>query len=254
DARWLFFKVSPHGSAHHHRDTLGIQIWAGGHKLLIEPYVGDYAFERDVYNRSWWHSTPTLGAELLPLDPQPEVLHWEAGDELEYAAGQIRIPVSEDAETITIRRHVFFVDRSWWALWDEFADLPDGQVVWENFHLVTRQLRIDDSGSLVMTALADGPNLLMHVGTPGWKVSAEETRMWPVYGHDTEPTATLHYAGDATAVERGFAALFAVVDGSDSPPETAFERVERLEDGRVRLEVSVAGSRKTLTTQVVPQE
>jgi len=247
-ARWLFFKVSPQGSAHHHRDTLGIQIWAGGRKLLIEPYVGDYGHERDVYNRSWWHSTPTLGAAMLPWDASPKVLHWETGDGMECAVGQMIVPVGEGTRATVIRRHVFFVERRYWVIWDEFANVPGKQVIWESFHLATRNLRIDESGRSVMTAFPDGPNLLMRIGTPGWTVRNENTRMWPVYGHDTEPTATLHYEAGGTTAERGFAALFVVVDEAGASP-ASFDQIQRLSDGRVRLQVSVAGQQRELTTR-----
>jgi len=252
NARWLFFKVSPPGTSHHHRDTLGIQIWAGSRKLLIEPYVGDYAFERDVYNRSWWHSTPTLGANMLPYKVQPKVLAWQTGDDLDYAVGQISVSVGPGKPPAKTRRHIFFVDRSWWVIWDEFGDLPDGQVIWENFHLATRELRIDQSGRSVMTRFADGPNLLMRVGTPGWTIQQEDTRMWPDYGHETEPTATLHFEAAAATARRGFAALFVVADGAE-PPRATFEGVDRLPGGRVRLRVLVNGKQRALTTEIHPE-
>ena len=238
-ARWLFFKVSPQSNARHHRDTLGVQIHAGGRRLLIEPYTGDYAFERDVYNRSWWHSTPTLGATMQPYKTSPQVLHWKSSDDLDYVVGRI-------IAAATITRHMFFVDRRYWVLWDEFNGVPDDQAIWENFHFATRDLRIYESGRSVATEFETGPNLKMHIGTPGWKLTKEDTRMWPRYGHDTEPTATVHLQANATTANRGFAALFTVVaKGKAHPP--SIDQIDRFPDGSVRLSVSVDGNRVLIT-------
>tara|TARA_B100000029_G_C17514261_1_gene937447 strand:- start:602 stop:1588 length:987 start_codon:yes stop_codon:yes gene_type:complete len=245
-ARWLFFKVSPQGNAHHHRDTLAIQIHAGGRPLLIEPYTGDYAFERDVYNRSWWHSTPTLGARMQPYKTSPKILHWKSSNDLDYAVGRITAPA-------TITRHVFFVGRRYWVLWDEFNDVPDGQAIWENFHFATRDLHMDESGRSVTTAFETGPNLKMHIATPGWKMTTEDTRMWPRYGRDTEPTATVHLRANSTTAKRGFATVFAVVQKvKPSPP--SIDQIERLPDGRVRLHVSAESGDRELTTRAFGNE
>ncbi|HJN13923.1 MAG TPA: heparinase II/III family protein, partial [Armatimonadota bacterium] len=247
EARWLFFNVSPEGG-HHHCDTLGIQIWAGGRQLLVEPYKGDYTFERDVYNRSWWHSTPTLGETLLPLRPEPKVLHWETSPKLDYAIGQITVPVGDDATPATIRRHIFHVDRRFWVVWDEFEDVPDGQVIWENFHFPTRDLNCGDDGRSVVTALPDSPNLLLRVGQHGWAMQKEDTRMWPVSSRDTLPTATLHYEAGPDTAARGFAALLLPFEGRKPPSTARVDEIERLSGGRVRLRVSVAGGTRVLTT------
>ena len=245
-ARWLFFKVSPQGNAHHHRDTLAIQIHAGGRPLLIEPYTGDYAFERDVYNRSWWHSTPTLGARMQPYKTSPKILHWKSSNDLDYAVGRITAPA-------TITRHVFFVGRRYWVLWDEFNDVPDGQAIWENFHFATRDLHMGESGRSVTTAFETGPNLKMHIATPGWKMTTEDTRMWPRYGRDTEPTATVHLRANSTTAKRGFATVFAVVrKGKPSPP--SIDQIERLPNGRVRLHVSAESGNRLLTTRAFGNE
>ena len=247
EARWLFFKVSPQGNAHHHRDTLGIQIHAGGRPLLIEPYTGDYLHERAVYNRSWWHSTPTLGATMQPFRTSPKILHWKTSDDLDYAVGRITAPV-------TITRHVFFVDRRYWVLWDEFADVPDGQSVWENFHFATRNLQLDESRQSVTTAFETGANLTMQIGTPGWKWTREDTRMWPRYGRDTEPTATVHLRSDATAAKRGFAAMFSVAQKGKPSPRSTIDQIDRLPDGRVRLHVSADGVDRVLMTGILGRE
>ncbi len=247
NARWLFFNVSPEGG-HHHCDTLGIQIWADGRQLLVEPYKGDYTFERDVYNRSWWHSTPTFGETLLPLRPEPKVLHWETGPKLDYAVGEITVPTGDDRPPATIRRHVFFVDGRFWVLWDEFEGLPDGQIVWENFHLPTREFDPSGDGRSVTTALPGGPNLLMLVGEPGWTMLQEDTRMWPVSSRDTVPTTTLHYEADSDVAARGFAALLVPFEGRKPPRNTQADAIERLDEGRVRLRVTVGGATHVLTT------
>ena len=247
-ARWLFFNVSPFGG-HHHCDDLSIQIWSGGRKLLVEPYTGDYLFERNIYRRSWWHSTPTLGPSSLPDSPNPRVLHWESSDKLDYAVGQITVPVGARRPPAKFRRHIFFVDRDYWVLRDEFAQVPAGTAIWENFHFATRQIDTSADGRSVRTMLPSSPNLLMLVGQTGWELQQEETRLWPSYTRDAMPTATLHYQGDATAAEGGFSALFVPLKDRAVPEETSLDRVERLDDGRVRLYVTVAGNRRELTTR-----
>jgi hypothetical protein len=112
---------------------------------------------------------------------------------------------------------------------------------------------MDESGRSVTTAFETGPNLKMHIATPGWKVTREDTRMWPRYGRDTEPTATVHLRANATTAKRGFAAVFAVVQkGKPSPP--SIDQIERLPDGRVRLYVSAESGDRLLTTRAFGNE
>jgi hypothetical protein len=179
----------------------------------------------------------------------PEVLHWETGDDLEYAVGETMVPLDEGQPPAGFRRHIFFVDRSYWVVWDEFARVPRGEKVWENFHFPIRDVACSVDGRSVITSYPEGTNLLMVVGSPGWTVQSEETRMWPVSSRDTIPTVTLHYEADAATAMRGFAAMFVPVTGSEDARGVSFEAIERLADGRARLTVSVNGHRRELVTQ-----
>ena len=253
-ARWLFFNVSPDGG-HHHDDTLSIQIWAGGRRLLGEPGTGHYyQGERALYGRSWWHSCPTLGPANLPKGLSPSILHWETSDDLEYGVGEIRLPLKDlksDQSAPGFRRHVFFLDRRCWVLWDEFTDLPEGVSVWENFHFPTEHLEVDDDGRLARTSWPDGANLLMVVGQANWKLQQETTKFWMKYGGKPDASQTLHYKADADLAARGFAALFVPFEGQTQPADTSLERIEWLDDGRVRLIFIVRGERRMLTTRVL---
>ncbi len=247
-ARWLFFNVSPDGG-HHHPDTLSIQIWVGGRRLLTDPGTGHYYMgKRRLYGRSWWHNCPTFGAQQLPNNPSPKVLHYQTAEDLTYAVGQIEIPQKTGQPPARFRRHVFFADRNWWLLWDEFSELPVGRPVWENFHFPTEKLKIAPDGRRVSTSFPEGGNLLMLVGQPDWKLQQEETKYWLKYGGKPNQSLTVHYEADAAVASRGFGALFVPFDGQVQLGGTALERIERLADGRVRLVVTVAGKRRELTT------
>jgi len=186
---------------------------------------------------------------LLPLRPGPKVLHWQTGHDLDYAVGQISVPVGEGQVPARFRRHVFFVDHVYWVVWDELTGVPGNRTIWENFHFATRDLACANDGRTVMTSCAEGANLLMLVGQPGWTMQKESTRMWPVGSRDTVPMATLHYEAHGATAARGFGALFVPLNGREAPPQTSFDGVERLTDGRVRWQVSVAGQQRTLTTR-----
>jgi hypothetical protein len=240
DARYLFFNVSPDGG-HHHPDTLSIQIWAGGRPLLIDPGTGHYyTGEREFYRRSWWHNCPTLGPALLPEGLDPKVLGWETGRDLDYAVGQVTVNGG------TIRRHVFFVDRQYWVLWDDFEGMTPGAQIWENFHFPTEEVRISEAGRVVQTLLPEGTNLLMCAGQGGWEVASEAAKQWLSYGGEGVPTRLLHYRADGETAARGFAALFVPFEGA--PEGTGFAGIERFQDGRVRMDVMVRGRRFQVTT------
>ncbi len=242
NARYLLFNVSPDGG-HHHPDPLSIQIWAGGRHLLIDPGVGHYyTGEREIARRSWWHNCPTLGAAPLPNDPTPEILHWQSEQDLDYALGRIQIP------PITIRRHVFFVDRCAWIVWDEFEDLPPNTRIWENFHFTTDSLHISGDGRSVHTSMPEGANLSLHLCKEGWRLSTETAQKWLSYGGAAIPTQLLHYEADAETASHGFCALLAPFEGKTPPGNTAFDRIEHLTDGRVQLHLTVRGSHRQLTT------
>ena len=144
---------------------------------------------------------------------------------------------------------MFFVDRSYWVVWDELDGVPEDEEIWENFHFPTRDLVRSADGGSVMTSYPEGPNLLMLVASPGWAVQSEDTRMWPVSSRDTVPTVTLHYQTDGQTAAAGFVALIVPVDGRDVPPDTSLDRLEPLEGGNVRLHVTVAGNSRVLTTR-----
>ncbi len=248
NARYLIFNVSPDGG-HHHPDTLSIQIWAGGEHVLIDPGVGHYyTGEREIARQSWWHNCPTLGAEPLPNDPHPEILHWQTKQDLDYAIGQIQIPVSEGIPPITVRRHVLFLDQRCWIVWDEFEDLPQNRRIWENFHFTTEDLSISQDGGAVHTSLPGRTNLSVCLGQKNWRLSSEKAQKWLSYGGPGIPTRLLHYQADPKTASRGFAALFVPFEGKTPPENTWIDRIERLPDNRVRLHVTVEGHPRQITT------
>ena len=247
--RYLFFNVSPDGG-HHHADTLSIQIWADGRRLLIDPGTGHYyTGERGLYTRSWWHNCPTFGAQQLPNSCSPRILHWETSDELDYAVGQIDVPVPGATGKAGIRRHVFFVDRAYWVFWDEFTGLPQKGPVWENFHFATPALKISSDGRQAHTLLPEGPNLLLSVGSSGWQVKSEKAQKWLVYGGQGLPTQVLHYEADPETASRGFAALLVPLKQGESTASISLDHVESLADGRVRLRITISGRSRAVVTR-----
>ena len=245
-ARYLFFNVSPNGG-HHHADTLSVQIWSGGRHLLIDPGVGHYyTGERAVAGHSWWHNCPTLGQQQLPDRPQPKLLHWETSPGLDYAVGQISIGSAK------IRRHVFFVERRYWLLWDEFLNLPQKGELWENFHFAVNrsQIEIRDDGRFVRTKLPKGTNLAFFSGQTTWTHSLEDASKWIGYGGKPIPTALLHFQAERQVANDGFAALWVPFADESDLRQTSLDHIERLPDGRVRLHVTRLGKRKTVTTRL----
>ncbi|MDP6777953.1 MAG: heparinase II/III family protein, partial [Candidatus Latescibacteria bacterium] len=245
DAHYLLFNVSPDGG-HHHPDTLSIQIYAAGTRLLTEPGCGHYyTGERELSKRSWWHNCPTLGERMLPNSPAPQVLHWETGGELDYAVGQISLEC-EGGEAI-FRRHVYFIHRRYWILFDEF-DLPDGEVVWENFHFPIRHLTIPQDGLSLEVKDEQGPGLTMVVGQTRWKVESEQANRWLMYGDPPQSTTVLHYEADAETARKGFAALFVPSSGSEDVVEAGVEEIETREDGSTAITAIVNGGRHKVVT------
>ena len=117
------------------------------------------------------------------------------------------------AETVhIITRHVFFVDREFGVVWDEFSNLP-GTEVWENFHFGVdpSQLEIFDSGNAVKTTLPDGTNLLFRIGMAGWMAETEIGKKWLKYGETPIDTILVHYKASPSIAINGFAAMFAPV-------------------------------------------
>jgi len=249
NANYLLFNVSPDGG-HHHPDTLSVQIWSGGHRLLIDPGTGHYyTGERGLYTRSWWHNCPTLGKRQLPDKVAPKVLHWETTDELDYAVGQIEVPVPRAKAKLRIRRHVFFVERSYWVLYDEFLDLPPGVEIWENFHFPSRDVKLSEDGRKIVTTLADSPNLLMCVGQDGWAAETEDTKKWLVYGEPGLPTKVVHFRASQPSAAKGFSAAFIPLGEDDSADACAFEAIETSDDGAVALRIAVHGKQRRLAVR-----
>lgn len=112
-----------------------------------------------------------------------------------------------------------------------------------------------EDGQTVTTTFAEGPNLLMLTGQPGWSINPEQTRTWDSYtrSQDTEPTLTLHYEANGATAAEGFAALFVPFEGDGPPHETSFDRISSAPDGSRRLHVTVDGKRRTLKTMAFGQ-
>jgi hypothetical protein len=182
---------------------------------------------------------------MLPNSPAPQVLHWETGGELDYAVGQISLEC-EGGEAI-FRRHVYFIHRRYWILFDEF-DLPDGEVVWENFHFPIRHLTIPQDGLSLEVKDEQGPGLTMVVGQTRWKVESEQANRWLMYGDPPQSTTVLHYEADAETARKGFAALFVPSSGSEDVVEAGVEEIETREDGSTAITAIVNGGRHKVVT------
>jgi len=243
-AHYLLFNISPDGG-HHHPDTLSIQIWAGGERLLTEPGTGHYyTGERELSKRSWWHNCPTLGKNMLPNNPSPKVLHWETSRELDYAAGQITVECAKG--NAVIRRHIFFINRSYWILFDEF-DLASDEEVWENFHFPVEQISVSSSTQVVEIKGKRGTGLQMVAGQNGWQVDVESANRWMMYGNPPESTSVLHYRADPETAAKGFAVLF-VPSTDKRSAEARVDTIQNLENGSTRITVTVDGQLQEVTT------
>ena len=188
DANYLLFNVSPDGG-HHHPCTLSIQVWSGGSPLLIDPGVGHYyTGEREISRRSWWHNCPTLGPVNLPDDLAPRVLHYEASDELVYAVGCIQWNVSDGCPPAEFRRHVLFIEKSCWLIYDEFENLPKGPAIWENLHFAPGEVEASEEGDSYWTVSGENANLSVNTVARGWTNSIEMGARWLSYGGKPETT------------------------------------------------------------------
>jgi hypothetical protein len=247
---YLFFNVSPNGG-HYHPDPLSVQVWSGGDHLLIDPGVGHYyTGEREIARRSAWHNCPTLGAADLPTDLEPKVLHWEAGDDLDYAVGQVEIPGRQAAPPTRFRRHVFFVDRGCFVIYDEFVAVPAGREVWENFHFAAPDATVDAAGGRVVARSPKGAGLALFVASEGWELRHETASRWQGYGAPAQPTTLVHFTTPAAGAGRGFAAVIAPFTAGTAPPDVRFEVAGRRADGAVDLRLTAGGRQRVLTTRV----
>jgi len=246
----LFFNVSPNGG-HYHPDPLSIQVWSGGDHLLIDPGVGHYyTGEREIARRSAWHNCPTLGAGDLPADLKPRVLHWETGDDLDYAVGQVEIPGEQTAPPTRFRRHVFLVDRDYFVLYDEVAAAPPGREVWENFHFAAPEATVDEAGGRAVARGAKGAGLALSVAPGGWELRRETASRWLGYGAPALPTTLVHFTASSAGAEDGFAAVIAPCSAGAAPPDVRVEVAGRRPDGAVALRVTAGGRQRVLTTRV----
>ena len=249
---YLFFNASPDGG-HHHPDPLSIQVWAGGRRLLADPGVGHYyTGEREAARRSCSHNCPTLGEVQTPDNADPVVLAWNTVDDLDLAVAEVRFAPHEGLDCVVFRRHVIFLDRSSWLIWDTFAGIPDGQEVWENFHFPTMSVDTHRDGGQIHTKISGGPNLAIYALAERWRLAAEEARIWLAYGSQGIPTRLLHFRADADTASEGFAALLVPYSGEGPPPDTGIDGVEKGSNGSVELRFRIEGAARLIATEPIP--
>ena len=244
DANYLLFNVSP-DEGHHHPCPLSFQIWSGGQPLLIDPGVGHYyTGEREISRRSWWHNCPTLGAENLPASLSPIVLHFEDSPRLTYALGTIALSVGQDHGCLRFRRHVFFVEKSCWVIYDELLDLPEGLEVWENLHFANRNVVTRESG-VVVCPVEDGKKGIAVVpAAEGWLRSEETASRWMTYGGRPQPTTLVHYHASTDTGEMGFGLLLRPMEDIEQWRDPDF-RLHNHGNGLKTLTFCLDGNLKT---------
>ena len=249
-ARYLFFNISPNGG-HHHPDTLSVQVWSGGRRLLTEPGCGHYyTGEREVSKRSWWHSTPTLGASMIPDRCRPEVLHWETSDDLDYAVGRIEAARPDGTAPVRFVRHVFFVGRAFWLICDRFENVPEGRAVWENFFFPNQLVELAEDGRSILTTYPNGANLRIEVHSPGWTPRREDALVWTVYGAKPDPAVAVHLEADAATAAQGFVALLVPIGEGSAGVKPTVKSATPRDDGSLEVVVEVGKARRKLVTHV----
>ena len=252
EGRYLFFNASPDGG-HHHPDPLSVQIWAGGRRLLADPGVGHYyTGEREIARQSCWHNCPTLGETPIPNNANPRILTWTTTDELDLAVAEIRFQSPEGSNDVVFRRHVIFVDRSGWLIWDTFSGVPDGQEVWENLHFPTLSVDASGDGAQIHTRMPGDPNLAIYTVADRWGLEAEEAQIWLAYGAQGTPTQLLHFKADAQAASEGFAALLVPYSGDAPPPDAGIDAVRGKPDGGIEFRFRIGGRSRRITTEPIP--
>ena len=177
----------------------------------------------------------------------PKVLHWKTTDELDYAVGQIEVPIPKTKAKLRIRRHVFFVECSYWVLYDEFLSLPPEVEIWENFHFPTESVEASEDGASTFTRMPGEPNLAVYTWPKGWRFEQEEARVWLTYGSAAIPTRLHHYAAEAATAAGGFASLLLPFTGPSPPSDTGIDIVDRAPDGGVMLRCRINGQGHRIT-------
>ncbi len=162
DDKYLLFDASPRLGGHKHADRLQVIVYAG-RELLIDP--GMYSYDQPGYQSlrtAQNHNTLVIDGNDQS-DQHPELLHWHAGEDIDFVAGVLL------DYGVRHQRSVLFVRPDYWLVADHLtaleADEEDGEVydkereVIRYFHLPLGPSRFDLEARKVSTDFDHGMNI-----------------------------------------------------------------------------------------------
>jgi hypothetical protein len=221
NARYMLINHGPYGGGHSHADCLSFQLHAFGRPLAIDSGIGrtyDDPNHAPWYVRSMAHNMLTVNDEELgspaavgddddDLDRPAAVgedVVWSTSPGVEYFAATHR--GYEKSKGVLHRRHIAFVRREYWIVYD-VVDLLDGP------RKLTWRLHLPGPGLIVRTASPDwlegyGKGWASVRGIPGFSTSHAEIDLFRLFqwapAHSTTTLGVLLYPFDTAPPAIGF--------------------------------------------------
>jgi hypothetical protein len=224
DARFLIFDAGALGDGGHgHYDALGVEIYAHGRPLVVDP--GRYTYSEHGGNwRRWFKSTAahnTVCVDGLDQTPyrcgkpkgpaaQCRLLERVAASSLDVLCGEVSSPAYEARHV----RRVFFVAGEYWLVVDELrGERPHSYDL--RFQLAReacQQTRVESDG---VNGVVRAPGLALVFGaqhTP----RLEQGWVSPVYGVK-EPAPVVSVVAEGEASARFFTLVFPLEENAHAP-------------------------------------
>lgn len=210
---FLSFKNGSLAANHTHLDLNHVSVGVGDTMLLVElgsrPYPADY-FSAKRYE---YYEITTRGHNTVLIGGKGQVLR-KAGKLLDLNVLDPRYEVltgvadgTYEVETTRVRRHVAFVERKSWVIFDEIVT-PQPQLVELRFHTYGT---VKQSGPDVWE-IADGGNLLQMTTSQNVTGSVESPDGW------IRPVRVLSLKGSEAAMDQAFVTVIQPRTGAPAPP------------------------------------
>ncbi len=239
----LVLKCGPDGGGHSHPDNGTFELYAGGRHLM--PDAGCYIYSGDPENRAWFRQTKVH--QTLTLDGKntayaPRHLFWQTGDNLD-----VLVVENRSYPTLTHRRAVFFVDKSYFVIVDEAIGEATGEVA-VHFQFAPGEFKLDNKALTAQTGFKEGWNVSVQNVIPKEAKLLEEEGQVSYEYTKKEPRPAFCFQTTKSAPEKGVRFITIVAPYAKTPQVIRAELIGNPPVGsnQVELKITYSGQSKQI--------